>query len=134
MLLTSRPCCPASWWSLCSGRAPCASLWLRVRTACWCGGVAPNSLHLYMAEAVARFMPPHCACWPSFQGNRLCLRCGPVEDITLPAEVYAPWPALPLLIDAGKNQMHELGPGMQIKAMVKRIDNTAWAAFQNLAA
>ncbi|KAI3426449.1 hypothetical protein D9Q98_008816 [Chlorella vulgaris] len=38
------------------------------------------------------------------------------------------------LVAAGKNQMHELGPGMQIKAMVKRIDNTAWAAFKNLAA
>jgi hypothetical protein len=30
--------------------------------------------------------------------------------------------------------MHELGPGQQIKAMVKRIDNSAWAAFKNMAA
>jgi hypothetical protein len=35
---------------------------------------------------------------------------------------------------AGKNQLHELGPGQQIKAMVKRIDNAAWAAFKNMAA
>ena len=35
---------------------------------------------------------------------------------------------------AGKNQMHELGPGQQIKAMVKRVDNAAWAALKNTAA
>lgn len=29
--------------------------------------------------------------------------------------------------------MHELGPGQQIKAMVRRIDNTAWSGFKNIA-
>ncbi|EFN56454.1 hypothetical protein CHLNCDRAFT_22513 [Chlorella variabilis] len=38
------------------------------------------------------------------------------------------------LVAAGKNQMHELGPGQQIKAMVKRVDNAAWAALKNTAA
>ncbi|KAL4449353.1 hypothetical protein ABPG77_006997 [Micractinium sp. CCAP 211/92] len=38
------------------------------------------------------------------------------------------------LVASGKNQLHELGPGQQIKAMVKRIDNAAWAGFKNMAA
>lgn len=38
------------------------------------------------------------------------------------------------LIAAGKNQLHELGPGAQIKAMVKRIDNAVWQSFKNVAA
>lgn len=35
---------------------------------------------------------------------------------------------------AGKKELFELGPGQQIKAMVKRIDPTVWGAFKNLAA
>ena len=50
----------------------------------------------------------------------------------------APPPCLPAppppTIAAGKNQLFELGPGQQIKAMVKRIDNAAWAGLKNLAA
>ncbi|KAI7846366.1 hypothetical protein COHA_000078 [Chlorella ohadii] len=38
------------------------------------------------------------------------------------------------LLAAGKNQLHELGPGQQIKAMVRRIDNSAWSAFKNVSA
>ncbi|PSC70866.1 malonyl -acyl carrier transacylase [Micractinium conductrix] len=38
------------------------------------------------------------------------------------------------LVAAGKNQLHELGPGQQIKAMVKRIDNAAWQGFKNMSA
>lgn len=38
------------------------------------------------------------------------------------------------LVGAGKNQLFELGPGAQIKAMVKRIDPSAWGAFKNVAA
>lgn len=33
-----------------------------------------------------------------------------------------------------QKEMYELGPGQQIKAMVKRIDNDAWKAFKNVAA
>jgi len=29
-------------------------------------------------------------------------------------------------------KLHELGPGQQIKAMVRRIDGAAWKAMQNL--
>ena len=36
------------------------------------------------------------------------------------------------LVAAGKNQLYELGPGQQIKAMVKRIDPNAWAATKNI--
>ena len=37
-------------------------------------------------------------------------------------------------VAAGKNQLYELGPGQQIKAMTKRIDAGAWGAFKNMAA
>ena len=37
-------------------------------------------------------------------------------------------------VGAGKSQLFELGPGAQIKAMVKRIDPGAWGAFKNMAA
>lgn len=36
------------------------------------------------------------------------------------------------MIGKGKTQLHELGPGQQIKAMVKRIDNACWRAFKNV--
>ena len=32
----------------------------------------------------------------------------------------------------GKTKMYELGPGAQIKAMVKRISPEAWKAMQNI--
>ena len=38
------------------------------------------------------------------------------------------------MVAAGKTQLYELGPGQQIKAMVKRIDPTVWSSFKNLAA
>ena len=36
------------------------------------------------------------------------------------------------LISEGKTSLHELGPGQQIKAMVKRIDNACWKKFVNV--
>ena len=36
------------------------------------------------------------------------------------------------LIASGKNKLFELGPGAQVKAMVKRIDNGCWKAFTNV--
>jgi len=36
------------------------------------------------------------------------------------------------LISKGKNSLHELGPGQQIKAMVKRIDQPTWKKFKNV--
>ena len=41
---------------------------------------------------------------------------------------------LKVLLSTGKSQLHELGPGAQIKAMLKRIDNNAWKSFKNTAA
>jgi len=55
----------------------------------------------------------------------------------LPRQLVEPvrWePTVRALIAAGKNEMYELGPGAQIKAMVKRIDPAAWKAFKNVAA
>lgn len=34
----------------------------------------------------------------------------------------------------GVAQLYELGPGQQIKAMVRRLDNPAWKAFKNVSA
>ena len=34
--------------------------------------------------------------------------------------------------DAGKERLYELGPGAQIKAMVKRIDMGVWKAMKNV--
>lgn len=36
------------------------------------------------------------------------------------------------LTSAGKTQLHECGPGSQLKAMVKRIDNAVWKAMKNV--
>lgn len=55
----------------------------------------------------------------------------------LPRQLVEPvcWePSVRALIAAGKNEMYELGPGAQIKAMVKRIDPAAWKAFKNVVA
>ena len=37
-----------------------------------------------------------------------------------------------LIKDAGKSQLAELGPGAQIKAMVKRVDMGVWKAMKNV--
>ena len=34
----------------------------------------------------------------------------------------------------GKNQVFELGPGSQLKAMMKRVDLQIWKAMQNISA
>ena len=55
----------------------------------------------------------------------------------LPRQLVEPvrWEGtLRALVAAGKTQLHELGPGQQIKAMVKRIDNSVWSGFKNVAA
>lgn len=55
----------------------------------------------------------------------------------LPRQLVEPvrWEGtLRALVAAGKTQLYELGPGQQIKAMVKRIDNAVWAKFANVAA
>ena len=36
------------------------------------------------------------------------------------------------LIGSGKTKLYELGPGAQVKAMVKRIDTATWKAFTNV--
>jgi len=36
------------------------------------------------------------------------------------------------LIEKGKTKLHELGPGQQIKAMVKRLDAAVWKDFKNI--
>ena len=47
----------------------------------------------------------------------------------------APRPAPPCVrVRAGKRELVELGPGQQIKAMVRRVDGEAWKAFRNVAA
>lgn len=43
-------------------------------------------------------------------------------------------PTVKALVAAGKRELYELGPGAQIKAMVKRIDSDAWKALKNVAA
>lgn len=55
----------------------------------------------------------------------------------LPRQLVEPvkWePTLKAMISAGKTELHELGPGAQIKAMVKRLDNAVWKNFKNIAA
>ena len=36
------------------------------------------------------------------------------------------------LMAAGKDKLYELGPGQQIKAMAKRLDNTVWKNLTNV--
>jgi [acyl-carrier-protein] S-malonyltransferase len=36
------------------------------------------------------------------------------------------------LTKLGKNQFYELGPGSQLKAMVKRIDTPVWKTMKNV--
>ena len=36
------------------------------------------------------------------------------------------------LMAAGKDKLYELGPGQQIKAMTKRVDNNLWKNLTNV--
>ena len=36
------------------------------------------------------------------------------------------------MVRAGKSKLYEMGPGQQIKAMVKRVDPAAWKEFVNV--
>lgn len=59
-----------------------------------------------------------------------------IRDL-LPRQLVEPvkWePTLKAIIASGKNELHELGPGAQIKAMVKRLDNAVWKNFKNIPA
>ena len=38
------------------------------------------------------------------------------------------------LVGAGKTELYELGPGAQIKSMLKRIDNGVWKSTKTVAA
>ena len=40
--------------------------------------------------------------------------------------------AFPACATTGKTELYELGPGAQIKAMVRRLDAAAWRAFKNV--
>lgn len=43
------------------------------------------------------------------------------------------WEAsLQALIASGKTELYEVGPGAQIKAMVKRLDTTVWKSMKNV--
>jgi hypothetical protein len=37
-----------------------------------------------------------------------------------------------LHVIAGKKELFEMGPGQQIKAMMRRMDMDAWKAFTNI--
>lgn len=41
-------------------------------------------------------------------------------------------PTMKALVAAGKSQCYELGPGVQLKAMCKRIDTATWKNFKNV--
>ena len=36
------------------------------------------------------------------------------------------------MVAAGKKELYEMGPGAQIKAMVKRIDGSVWKDVKNI--
>ena len=36
------------------------------------------------------------------------------------------------LVKSGKNQVYEVGPGSQLKAMMKRVDTQVWKAMKNV--
>lgn len=51
------------------------------------------------------------------------------------AVVCLQWEAtLKALVAAGKTELYELGPGAQIKSMLKRIDNGVWKSTKTVAA
>ncbi len=62
---------------------------------------------------------------------------GPAITAVLGRQLVEPvqWESiLKALVSNGKTELYELGPGAQIKAMMKRIDTNVWKAFKNTAA
>ena len=73
------------------------------------------------------------------QSLTLCIHAGLQQRHAVPREHRAvlclQWEAtLKALVAAGKTELYELGPGAQIKSMLKRIDNGVWKSTKTVAA
>lgn len=81
-------------------------------------GAAPGLFIVSMHQG----RPP---CHPTHPPPKRMHRCAT-------ARPAAPHHVLRYCLPAGPVEMYELGPGQQIKAMVRRMDAVAWKAFRNV--
>eukprot|EP00439_Symbiodinium_sp_Y106_P000067 s3081_g1.t1 len=93
-----------------------------------------------LEEALQRLLPkmkpPQCDVYMNFTGKRLPAGTPPSEIVPLLAKQLCSavlWePAVRLMIKDGMTEFYEVGPMKQLKAMMKRIDQSAWTSTTNV--
>jgi len=90
-----------------------------------------------LIEAEPKMKAPQCDVYMNVTGKKLSAGTPPAEIVNLLADQLTgcvEWDAsMRAMIDAGIKEFYECGPMKQLKAMMKRIDTTAWQATQNVA-
>jgi len=91
---------------------------------------AREKLEKALAEGRAKMQPPRCTIYMNATGEALPAGTNPDKIVTLLAEQLTTcvlWePAVRNMIKDGVQDFYECGPMKQLKAMMKRIDQTSW--------
>lgn len=98
---------------------------------------AKLKLMMALKEAEPKMKAPQCDVYMNVTGNKISADTPPAEIVDLLANQLTScveWDAsMRAMIDDGIKEFYECGPMKQLKAMMKRIDTTAWQATQNVA-
>eukprot|EP00931_Biecheleriopsis_adriatica_P101788 TRINITY_DN76866_c0_g1_i1.p1 TRINITY_DN76866_c0_g1~~TRINITY_DN76866_c0_g1_i1.p1 ORF type:complete len:866 (-),score=282.80 TRINITY_DN76866_c0_g1_i1:78-2675(-) len=89
-----------------------------------------------LQEAEPRMKPPTCEIYMNLTGKKIQVGSPVAEIVALLADQLTNcvlWePAMKAMIKDGVKEFYECGPMKQLKAMMKRIDATAWKNTQNI--
>lgn len=97
---------------------------------------AQEKLNAALDEVLPQMQPPKHTIWMNASAEALRPGCEPKDIVALlKKQLTNPvlWDAsVKAIIKEGITEFYEVGPMKQIKAMMKRIDNTAWKATTNI--
>merc|ERR1719428_1122051 len=97
---------------------------------------AQTKLNKALEEMLPSMKPPRCAVYMNVTGKPIPAGTDPKEIVKLLGDQLTncvQWePSMKAMIADGVKDFYELGPMKQLKAMMKRIDNTAWTAMDNV--
>ncbi|CAE7511799.1 Mcat [Symbiodinium pilosum] len=97
---------------------------------------AAKTLDDALASIAPRMKPPRCDVYMNATGQKLAAGTS-VEEIVslLSKQLCSPvlWePSMQRMIDDGVQEFYEVGPDKQLRAMMKRIDQSAWSCTTNV--
>lgn len=97
---------------------------------------AQKTLDAALESIASRMKPPRCDVYMNATGQKVAAGTPPQEIMPLLSQQLCSrvlWePSMQRMIDAGVEEFYEVGPGKQLKAMMKRIDQSAWSCTTNV--